>query len=133
MKYFEIHVTYDNTKDAAGYSIFVAAEKTEDTILDYVRDNHLLETEEDINYVDYIDELTKEEFETFNQNVNKKKSLIKTTLMEYLNEFQSNDVYIVASIDGKNGKYIGKIKDVCLDAANDIVLDVSIEEQSITK
>lgn len=25
MKYFDIHVTYDNAKDGAGYSIFVKA------------------------------------------------------------------------------------------------------------
>lgn len=36
MKYFDIHVTYDNAKDGAGYSIFVKANTSnEDKVLQY--------------------------------------------------------------------------------------------------
>lgn len=33
MKYFDIHVTYDNAKDGAGYSIFVKANTSNEDIV----------------------------------------------------------------------------------------------------
>lgn len=54
MKYFDIHVTYDNAKDGAGYSIFVKANTSnEDKVLQYAIDNHLFEEDGDEKYVDY--------------------------------------------------------------------------------
>ena len=48
-----IHVTYDNAKDGAGYSIFVKANTSnEDKVLQYAIDNHLFEEDGDEKYVD---------------------------------------------------------------------------------
>lgn len=65
LKYFEIHVTYDQKHDGDGYSIFVKAEETTDTIVDYARKNLLFVEENDYKFVDYIDELTEEEYLKF--------------------------------------------------------------------
>lgn len=65
LKYFEIHVTYDQKHDGDGYSIFVKAEETTATIVDYARKNLLFEDENDYKFVDYIDELTEEEYLEF--------------------------------------------------------------------
>ena len=63
MKYFDIHVTYDNAKDGAGYSIFVKANVgNEDEALQYAIDNHLFEENEDEKYVDYIEEMDEEDY-----------------------------------------------------------------------
>ena len=65
LKYFEIHVTYDQKHDGDGYSIFIKAEETTDTIVDYARKNLMFEDENDYKFVDYIDELTEEEYLEF--------------------------------------------------------------------
>lgn len=65
LKYFEINVTYDQKHDGDGYSIFVKAEETTDTIVDYARKNLLFVEENDYKFVDYIDELTEEEYLKF--------------------------------------------------------------------
>ena len=65
LKYFEIHVTYDQKHDGDGYSIFVKAEETTAAIVDYARKNLLFEDENDYKFVDYIDELTEEEYLEF--------------------------------------------------------------------
>lgn len=65
LKYFEIHVTYDQKHDGDGYSIFIKAEETTDTIVDYARKNLIFEDENDYKFVDYIDELTEEEYLKF--------------------------------------------------------------------
>ena len=65
LKYFEIHVTYDQKHDGDGYSIFVKAEETIDTIVDYARKNLLFEDKNDYKFVDYIDELTEDEYLEF--------------------------------------------------------------------
>ena len=63
MKYFDIHVTYDNAKDGAGYSIFVKANTSnEDKVLQYAIDNHLLEEDGDEKYVDYIEEINEKDY-----------------------------------------------------------------------
>ena len=64
-KYFEIHVTYDQKHDGDGYSIFVKAEETTATIVDYARKNLMFDDENDYKFVDYIDELTEEEYLEF--------------------------------------------------------------------
>ena len=46
MKYFDIHVTYDNAKDGAGYSIFVKANTSNG----------------DEKYVDYIEEINEKDY-----------------------------------------------------------------------
>lgn len=63
MKYYDVHVTYDESKDGAGYSIFVEANvNNEDEALRYAIDNHLFEENGDERYVDYIDEITIEDY-----------------------------------------------------------------------
>ena len=65
LKYFEIHVTYNQKHDGDGYSIFVKAEETTDTIVDYARKNLMFENKNDYKFVDYIDELTEDEYLEF--------------------------------------------------------------------
>lgn len=63
MKYFDIHVTYDDAKDWAGYSIFVKANTSnEDKVLQYAIDNHLFEEDGDEKYVDYIEEINEKDY-----------------------------------------------------------------------
>ena len=63
MRYYDIHVNYDGTKDGAGYSIFVKANVgNEDEALQYAIDNHLFEENEDEKYVDYIEEMDEEDY-----------------------------------------------------------------------
>ena len=48
MRYYDIHINYDGTKDGAGYSIFVKANvSSEDEVLQYAIDNHLFEEDGD--------------------------------------------------------------------------------------
>lgn len=59
-KYFDIHMQVDdNCKE--GYSIFVMAESFEQAI-DIIRKEALYEDENDLNNIDYIDEITEQEF-----------------------------------------------------------------------
>lgn len=44
---------------------------------------------------------------------------------------ENQDVYIIASIEGK-GNHIGKIKRILLDADNDIVIEIDIDNKSVT-
>ena len=63
MKYFDIHVNYDETKDSPGYSIFVEANvSNEDEALQYSIDNHLFTEDGDEQCVDYVDEIDEEEY-----------------------------------------------------------------------
>ena len=62
MRYYDIHVNYDGTKDGAGYSIFVKTSTNEDEALQYAIDNHLFEEDGDEKYVDYIEEIDKEDY-----------------------------------------------------------------------
>ena len=56
MKYYDIHINYDGTKEGAGYSIFVKANvSSEDESLQYAIDNHLFEEDGDEKYVDYVE------------------------------------------------------------------------------
>ena len=58
MRYYEIHVNYDGTKDGAGYSIFVNVNvSSEDEALQYAIDNHLFTEDGDEQCVDYVDEI----------------------------------------------------------------------------
>lgn len=58
MKYFEIHVSYD---ESDGYSIFVEAESKEKAVQKAVSDK-LFYTEFDSEDVDYIEEITYDEY-----------------------------------------------------------------------
>lgn len=59
-KYYDIHMTVHNDcKD--GYSVFVEAED-ESEALEKITNEHLYEEPEDLNNIDYIDEITKEEY-----------------------------------------------------------------------
>lgn len=68
MKYYDIHVDYDGTKDGDGYSIygysiFVKANvSNEDEVLQYAIDNHLFEEDGDEKYVDYVEEIDEEDY-----------------------------------------------------------------------
>lgn len=44
---------------------------------------------------------------------------------------EKQDVYIIASIDGKEN-HIGRIKNISLDADNDVVIEVDIDKESVT-
>lgn len=61
MKYFEIHVLYDEKK-CDGYSIFVMVDGEEDPLLK-ARSEKLFNLEYDYEDVDYIVEITKEEYD----------------------------------------------------------------------
>lgn len=60
-KYFDIHVTYGN-KDGDGYSIPIIANNEEDAKQKAINEN-LFEYEDDVNDIDYIREITTEEYE----------------------------------------------------------------------
>lgn len=63
MRYYDIHVNYDGTKDGAGYSIFVKANvSSEDEVLQYAINNHLFEEDGDEKYVDYVEEIDEEDY-----------------------------------------------------------------------
>jgi hypothetical protein len=59
-KYFDIHVTYGE-KDGDGYSIPIIANNKEDA-KQKAFDEKLFEYEDDVNDIDYIEEITKEEY-----------------------------------------------------------------------
>lgn len=44
---------------------------------------------------------------------------------------KNQEVYIIASIEGK-GNYIGRIKNISLDADDDVIIEVDIDEKSVT-
>ena len=63
MKYYDIHVNYDGTKEGAGYSIFVKVNtSSEDEVLQYAIDNHLFEEDGDEKYIDYVKEIDEEDY-----------------------------------------------------------------------
>ena len=59
-KYFDIHVTYGN-KDGDGYSIPIIANSEEDARQKAINEN-LFEYEDDVNDIDYIEEITQEDY-----------------------------------------------------------------------
>lgn len=44
---------------------------------------------------------------------------------------KEQDVYIIASIGGE-GNHIGRIKNISLDADYDVVIEVDVDEKSVT-
>lgn len=44
---------------------------------------------------------------------------------------ENKDVYVIALIDGE-GHHIGRIKDILLDSNNDIVVEIDIDNKSVT-
>lgn len=44
---------------------------------------------------------------------------------------ENKDVYAIALIDGE-GHHIGRIKDILLDSNNDIVVEIDIDNKSVT-
>lgn len=44
---------------------------------------------------------------------------------------REQEVYVIASIDNK-GNHIGRIKNISLDAACDVVIEVDVDRESIT-
>lgn len=63
-KYFDIHMQVDDDCKE-GYSIFVMAESFEQAI-DIIRKEALCEDENDLNNIDYIGEITEQEFKLTN-------------------------------------------------------------------
>lgn len=59
-KYFDIHVTYGE-KEEDGYSIFIIANNKEEAKQKAV-DKKLFEYEYDVNDIDYIEEITQEDY-----------------------------------------------------------------------
>lgn len=61
--YFEVHVTFGE-KDGDGYSIFVELDGPAGAqdALDKVRDEHLYQEPEDLNNIDYIDEIDEHQY-----------------------------------------------------------------------
>lgn len=59
-KYFDIHVTYGE-KDGDGYSIPIIA-KNEEEAKQKAIDGKFFEYEDDVNDIDYIEEITEEEY-----------------------------------------------------------------------
>lgn len=63
MKYYDIHVNYDWTKEGAGYSIFVKVNaSSENEVLQYAIDNHLFEEDRNEKYIDYVKEIDEEDY-----------------------------------------------------------------------
>ena len=60
-KYFDIHVSYGD-KDGDGYSVPIVAGNEADAKQKAVSEN-LFEYENDVNDIDYIAEITKEEYD----------------------------------------------------------------------
>lgn len=65
-KYYDVHMTIfdDNCKD--GYSIFVSA-KSEAEAIQIIIDNQLYEDISDLSNIDYVGEISKDEYEQFIQ------------------------------------------------------------------
>ena len=61
-KYFDIHVTYGN-KDGDGYSIPIIANSKEDAKQKAISES-LFEYDDDVYDIDYIEEITKDEYNT---------------------------------------------------------------------
>ena len=61
MRYFDIHVTYGD-KDGKGYSIPVAINGNEEDAIKKAKEDNMFEYEEDIKNIDYIDEMSEEDF-----------------------------------------------------------------------
>ena len=61
MKYFDIHVVYDNENNE-GYSIFVVVENKDEALLK-ARNEKLFVSEYDFKDIDYIEEINKEEYD----------------------------------------------------------------------
>lgn len=61
MRYFDIHVTYGD-KDGDGYSIPVAINGNEEDAIKKAKEDNMFEYEEDIENIDYIDEMSEEDF-----------------------------------------------------------------------
>ena len=62
MRYYDIHVQY-GSKDGDGYSIPIAIEKgNENVAIKKAVKNGCFEYEEDVNDIDYIEEISKEEY-----------------------------------------------------------------------
>ena len=59
-KYFDIHVTYGE-KDGDGYSIPIIANSEEEAKQKAI-DENLFEYEDDVNDIDYIEEISKEDY-----------------------------------------------------------------------
>lgn len=59
-KYFDIHVTYGK-KDGDGYSIPIIANNEEEAKQKAI-DRKFFEYEDDVNDIDYIEEITEEEY-----------------------------------------------------------------------
>lgn len=63
MRYYDIHINYDRTKDGAGYSIFVKANvSSEDEALQYAINHHLFKENGDEHCVDYIRETDERDY-----------------------------------------------------------------------
>ena len=62
-KYFDIHVKYDDTNDSPGYSIFLKLNvNNKREALDYAIAHHMFSEDGDESCVDYIAEITKDEY-----------------------------------------------------------------------
>lgn len=61
MKYYDIHIQYDNG-DGNGYSIPIAVDGDKNAAVEKAKTDNRFEYEEDVNDIDYINELTKEEY-----------------------------------------------------------------------
>ena len=59
-QYFDIHVTYGE-KDGDGYSIPIIANSEEEAKQKAI-DENLFEYEDDVNDIDYIEEISKEDY-----------------------------------------------------------------------
>lgn len=60
MKYYDIHMTVEGDCKP-GYSVFVEA-SNENKAVQVMKDNHLYEEEEDLENIDYIEEITENEY-----------------------------------------------------------------------
>ncbi len=58
--YYDIHMTVDNDCKE-GYSVFVEAD-SENEAVEKMTNEHLYEEPEDLNNIDYIDEITETEY-----------------------------------------------------------------------
>ena len=63
-KYFDVHMHIDNDSKE-GYSIFLMADSIKQA-LDIIRREALYEDENDLNNIDYIGEITEQEFKLSN-------------------------------------------------------------------
>ena len=61
MKYFDIHVVYDD-ESGEGYSVFVIA-KNKDEAIKTAKDNKMFVSEYDFEDIDYIEEINKDEYD----------------------------------------------------------------------